>query len=91
MYRERRKELPALPKTRAEVHETLSNISVLTNKEENFLPMNDQDKGIVNRGQETFIWLTEEVPNVSKLFAQTKYDIWKNLRPIDIFFLAQMK
>jgi hypothetical protein len=39
------------------------------------LPMNDQDKGIVNRGQETFIWLTEEVPNVSKLFAQTKYDI----------------
>jgi hypothetical protein len=45
----------------------------------------------VNRGQETFIWLTEEVPNVSKLFAQTKYDIWKNLRPIDIFFFAQMK
>jgi len=75
VYRERRKELPAFPKTRAEVHETLSNISVLTNKEENFLPMNDQDKNIVNRGQQIFIWLTEEVPNVSKLFAQTKYDI----------------
>jgi hypothetical protein len=41
VYRERRKELPALPKTRAEVHEALSNISVLTNKEENILPMND--------------------------------------------------
>jgi cobyric acid synthase len=47
VYRERRKELPALPKTRAEVHETLSNISVLTNKEVNVLLVNDQDKGIV--------------------------------------------
>jgi hypothetical protein len=41
VYHERRKELPALPKTRAEVHETLRSISVLTNKEENILPMND--------------------------------------------------
>jgi hypothetical protein len=47
VYHERRKELPALPKTRAEVHEALSNISVLTYKEEHFLPVNDQDKGIV--------------------------------------------
>jgi hypothetical protein len=41
VYHERRKELPELSKTRAEVHETLSNISVLTNKEENIFPMND--------------------------------------------------
>jgi hypothetical protein len=34
-------------KTSAEVHEALSIISVLTNKEEHFLPVNDQDKGIV--------------------------------------------
>ena len=47
MYRERRKELPKLPKTRDEVQAALQNIDTRTCKGDVFLLYNDLDSGIV--------------------------------------------
>ena len=77
VYRERRKELPVLPKSRIEANEALKSTNLNTNKDESFMMVNDQENGIivklscskfyfhlpvVNRGQWTnIVWLTEEV------------------------------
>ena len=47
IYRERRKNMPKLPKCKEDVHEALNVISTETNKSENFTLVNDLDTGIV--------------------------------------------
>ena len=47
MYRERRKRLLKLPKSRLEVHEALEGLNLQTNKNENFTLVNDAESGIV--------------------------------------------
>ncbi|CAC5397336.1 unnamed protein product [Mytilus coruscus] len=47
LYRERRKQFPKLPKSRFEIHETLRQIHLNTNKTESFTLVNDFDSGIV--------------------------------------------
>ncbi|XP_064109615.1 piggyBac transposable element-derived protein 4-like [Macrobrachium nipponense] len=47
IYRERRKIYPALPKSRADVHDTLDVLKIETNKNEEFCLVNDKDEGIV--------------------------------------------
>ena len=45
VYRERRRELPVLPKSRIEAHEALKSINLNTNKDESFMMVNDQENG----------------------------------------------
>ena len=47
LYRQRRKEYPALPKDRMETHACLENLAVKTSKDENFLAYNDSDAGMI--------------------------------------------
>jgi hypothetical protein len=47
VYRERRRELPVLPKYRNEAHEALKSINLNTNKDESFMMVNDQENGII--------------------------------------------
>jgi hypothetical protein len=47
VYRERRRELPVLPKSRIEAHEALKSINLNTNKDESFMMVNDQENGII--------------------------------------------
>lgn len=52
MYRERRKLYPAQPKSQQEFHEILDNVGVITNKDEDFVLVNDKESGIVILGCE---------------------------------------
>lgn len=47
LYRERRKNMPRLPKCRVDIHEVLDAIDTTTNKSENFTLVNDQETGII--------------------------------------------
>lgn len=47
IYRERRKRHPTLPKSRDDVHISLSNMAIETSKSDSFLLVNDSDNGIV--------------------------------------------
>lgn len=47
LYRERRKLQPKLPKSREDIHSTIDQMDVKTNKDENFVKVNDKDTGIV--------------------------------------------
>ena len=47
VYRERRRELPVLPKSRIEAHEALKSINLNTNKDESFMMVNYQENGII--------------------------------------------
>lgn len=47
LYRTRRKNYPALPKNRMETHECLKDITIETNKGEQFLAHNDAESGII--------------------------------------------
>lgn len=47
MYRERRKRLLKLPKSRLEVHEALEGLNLQTNKNESFTLVNDAESGIM--------------------------------------------
>ena len=46
-YRERRKGHPALPKSREDLHTTISNMTIETSKSGNFLQINNLDNGII--------------------------------------------
>ena len=47
LYRQRRKEYPALPKDRMETHACLENLAIKTSKDENFSAYNDSDAGMI--------------------------------------------
>ena len=47
VHRERRKDHPVLPKRREDVHTAVSEMTIETNKSEQFLLINDQDNGIL--------------------------------------------
>ena len=47
IYRERRKKYPTLPKSRADVHESINNVSTETSKSELFCLSNDAESGII--------------------------------------------
>ena len=47
IYRERQKRHPALPKSREDLHTTISNMTIETSKSENFLQINNLDNGII--------------------------------------------
>ena len=43
LYRERRKNMPALPKCRSEAQDAIQSLSLETNKSENLVQVNDKD------------------------------------------------
>ena len=47
LYRERRKNMPALPKSRREAQDAIQILSLKTNKSENFVLVNDKDSEIL--------------------------------------------
>jgi len=47
LYRERRKNMPALPKSRREAQDAIQSLSLKTNKSENFVLVNDKDSEIL--------------------------------------------
>ena len=47
IYRKRQKRHPALPKSREDLHITISNMTIETSKSENFLQVNNLDNGII--------------------------------------------
>ena len=47
IYRKRQKRHPALPKSREDLHTTISNMTIETSKSENFLQINNLDNGII--------------------------------------------
>ena len=47
LYRERRKNMPALPKSRSEAQDAIQSLSLETNKSENFVIVNDKDSEIL--------------------------------------------
>jgi hypothetical protein len=47
IYRRRRKTYPPLPKSLAETHEVLPKMNIQTNKFEDFLQINDIEKGMI--------------------------------------------
>ena len=47
LYRERRKDLPKLPKNREDVHDALDVLELNTNKDERFLARNSRETGIM--------------------------------------------
>jgi len=47
IYRERRKGHPTLPKSREDLHTTISNMTIETSKSENFLQINNLDNAII--------------------------------------------
>ena len=47
LYRERRKNMPALPKSRSEAQDAKQSLSLETNKSENFVIVNDKDSEIL--------------------------------------------
>jgi hypothetical protein len=53
LYRERRKHLPTLPKSRENTHAAIEMIDTMTSKNEKFLIVNDQESGIIIFSTET--------------------------------------
>ena len=47
LYRERRKNIPALPKSRSEAQDAIQSLSLETNKSEHFVLVNDKDSEIL--------------------------------------------
>jgi hypothetical protein len=47
IYRERRKRHPTLPKSREDLHTTISSMTIETSKSENFLQINNLDNAII--------------------------------------------
>lgn len=47
IYRERRKKYPTIPKNRTHVHDAVRELTIKTNKSENFLLINDVESGIL--------------------------------------------
>ena len=47
LYRQRRRQLPTLPKNRDETHAAITKIDTMTSKQENVVIVNAQDSGIV--------------------------------------------
>ena len=47
LYRERRQNMPALPKSRSEAQDAIQSLSLETNKSENFVLVNDKDSEIL--------------------------------------------
>jgi len=47
LYRERRKNMPAMPKNRSEAQDAIQSLSLETNKSENFVLVNDKDSEIL--------------------------------------------
>ena len=47
LYRERRKHLPTLPKSREDTHAAIEMLDTMTSKDEKFLIVNDQESGII--------------------------------------------
>ena len=53
LYRERRKHLPTLPKSRENTHAAIEMIDTMTSENEKFLIVNDQESGIIIFSTET--------------------------------------
>ena len=47
LYRQRRKEFPALPKNRIETHQSLAALQITSNKDESFVLHSDENSGII--------------------------------------------
>ena len=66
MYRERRKKLPTLPKNRKEVHDVVDQLETKTNKDENFVLVNDRNAEIIIFS--TYLNMEYLCNNMSELF-----------------------